>query len=101
MDVLKFDTAALASQVALQAEEVICPICQVRVFNIPSVHMKICLPFTLITVHYAVILHFIFMFLFLFYLILIALILSKIYQMLLSSQSFVTFMLAALLTLTI
>ncbi|XP_050694297.1 RPA-interacting protein B-like isoform X2 [Eriocheir sinensis] len=28
MDVLKFDTAALASQVALQAEEVICPICQ-------------------------------------------------------------------------
>lgn len=32
MDVLKFDTAALASQVALQSEEVICPICQVRGF---------------------------------------------------------------------
>lgn len=30
MDVLNFDTAALASQVALQAEEVICPVCQVR-----------------------------------------------------------------------
>lgn len=30
MDVLNFDTAALASQVALQAEEVICPVCQVQ-----------------------------------------------------------------------
>lgn len=30
MDVLNFDTAALASQVALQADEVICPVCQVQ-----------------------------------------------------------------------
>lgn len=37
MDVLKYDTAALASQVALQSEEVICPICQVRYFCFLSV----------------------------------------------------------------
>lgn len=49
MDVLKFDTAALASQVALQAEEVICPICQVRVLNVPSLHIIMCLlPFYII-----------------------------------------------------